>query len=77
MSAAQHPLGFIVSLTTEHFWFEAHGMTEEAANEALGAALTRHGEAMAIPPNWWEDYAESFETRAFIPGSATRDGSPV
>jgi hypothetical protein len=30
------PAGYILTLDTDHFSFEAHGRTEEEANEAMG-----------------------------------------
>lgn len=77
MSDAQHAAGYIVQLYTEHFTFEAHGVTEEEANEAMGRALKRHGEQYQLPVDWSDDYVGGFQTTPFRPGRATRDGTPL
>lgn len=77
MSAAQIPVGFIARLDTRHFSFEAHGLTEEQANEAMGRTLTAHGTQCGLSADWWEEYADGFTTTPFLPGVGTRDGSPL
>lgn len=67
--------GWIVTLETRHFSFEAHGSTEEEANEAMGRALARHAQQYRQPDDWWQEY--EFATRRFQPGTVTRDGEPI
>lgn len=67
--------GYIVTLETEHFVFEADGETEEQANEAMGRLLNRHRDQYALPDEWWSAY--DFNTRAFCPGVATRNGEAI
>lgn len=63
---------FIVTLETKNFTFEAHGYTEEEANEAMGVALTEHQRQYGLEPDWWSDY--DFATHRFEPGLAFRNG---
>ena len=63
---------FIVTMQTTHFFFEAHGYTEEEANEAMGAAITVHTKQYGLEADWWSDY--EFNTRRFEPGLCFRDG---
>lgn len=67
--------GYIVTLETRNFSFEAHGRTEEEANEAMGRTLTRHAAQYTLPADWWADY--EFATRLFRPGTAFRDGEAL
>ncbi|MGN5375831.1 hypothetical protein [Sphingomonas hankookensis] len=69
--------GYVVQLQTEHFRFEAHGWTEEEANELMGTLLTHHGRQYGLPADWADPYLDSFETIAFRPGWIARDGNPV
>jgi len=64
--------GYIVTLETEHFVFEADGVTEEEANEAMGRLLNIHRDQYYLSDEWWTDY--DFSTRKFVPGVATRNG---
>lgn len=75
MSAAQIPVGFILTLSTEHFEFEAYGITEEQASKALRATLAKHGKQCGLPRNWSDFYLDSVHTREFLPGFGRRDGS--
>lgn len=77
MSAAQTPAGYIVTLTTRHFHFEGHGVTEEEANEAMGRALVAHGRQMDLPNDWADPYLGEFQTTPFHPGASFRDGVPI
>lgn len=73
MSAAQQPVGFIVTLETRNFSFEAHGATEEQANETMGRLLRRHGQQYGLPSDWSDPYLDAFKTREFLPGVGFRD----
>jgi len=66
--------GFIVTLETDHFSFEAHGETEEEANEAMGRALKSHGKLYNLRDDWADPWLGCFETREFVPGASYRDG---
>lgn len=65
--------GYILTLETENFSFEAHGSTEEQAIEAMGAALAAHGKSYRLPDDWADPYLDGFKTREFVPGAYFRD----
>jgi hypothetical protein len=71
------PAGYILTLDTDHFSFEAHGRTEEEANEAMGRTLDAHGKQYRLPADWSDPYLDGFETRLFLPGVGTRDGEEI
>lgn len=77
MSDAQTPMGYIVTLDTRHFSFEAHGITETDANEAMGRTLAQHGRQYGLPDDWADEFLSGFETRPFLPGFGFRDGSAI
>jgi hypothetical protein len=72
---AMTPVAWVITYETSHFSFEGHGLTEEQANEALGRALTAHGERLGLPSDWWE--GDDFRTTAVIPGAGFRDGEMI
>lgn len=72
---AMMPAAWVVTYETSHFSFEGHGLTEEQANEALGRALTAHGERLGLASDWWE--GDDFRTTAVIPGAGFRDGEMI
>jgi hypothetical protein len=63
---------FIVTLETKNFSFEAHGYTEEEANEAMGVALNVHRDQYGLHDEWWSEY--DFQTHRFEPGLCFRNG---
>lgn len=75
MTDAMKPIAYVVFYDTTHFSFEGHGVTEEQANEALGRALTAHGERLGLASDWWE--GDDFRTVAVIPGAGFRDGEMI
>jgi hypothetical protein len=77
MSAAQIPVGFILTLETDHFYFEAHGTTEQDAIEAMGRALQAHGKAYRLRDDWSDPYLDGFKTRLFMPGAGFRDDEQI
>ena len=64
-------------LETDHFSFEAHGITEEQATEIMGHVLKKHGEQYRLPDNWSDPYLNWIETRLFTPGVGFRDGEEI
>lgn len=69
--------GFILTLETDHFSFEAHGETEEEAIEAMGRALNEHGRQYRLPRDWADPYLDGFKTREFTPGAGFRDDERI
>lgn len=69
--------GYILTLETEHFSFEAHGATEEQAIEAMGRALSAHGISYRLPDDWADPYLGEFKTREFQPGAGFRDDERI
>lgn len=65
--------GFILTLETRHFSFEAHGETEEQAIEAMGLTLQVHGKQYHLPEDWADPFLNDFKTREFMPGAGFRD----
>lgn len=72
---AMAPAAYVVIYDSQNFSFEGHGISEEQANEALGRALTAHGERLGLPADWWE--GDDFRTTAVIPGAGFRDGEMI
>lgn len=71
-------LGWIAELETRHFHFEAHGLTEEEANEAMGRLLDAHARQCGLRSDRWQNlYEGSFTTRHFMPGTGFRDGESL
>lgn len=77
MSAAQIPVGYILTLETRHFSFEAHGATEEDAIEAMGRTLQAHSKTYHLPDDWCKPYLGEFKTREFTPGAGFRDDARI
>lgn len=77
MSAAQIPVGYILTLETRHFSFEAHGITEEDAIEAIGRAMKVHARQYNLPEDWDTFYLDSFKTRKFTPGAGFRGDEQI
>lgn len=61
----------LLTLETEHFFFQALDATKEDAFSNLVMALNYHGEAMGLRSGWYRDY--DIEETWLEPGSAYRD----
>jgi hypothetical protein len=77
VSAAQIPAGFILTLETRHFSFEAHGLTEAQAVDAMKRLLREHGRQCGLPADWSDDFQDDIKTHKFAPGTGSRDGAEV
>jgi len=69
------PVGSIASLETRHWSFEAHGLDEAGAREAMKRLLDEHGRQCGLPKDWAEAYEVT--VRDFAPGTGCRDGMVV
>ncbi len=63
----------ILTLNTEHYYFQAAGEDDAEAKCALEMALTYHSEALSLDPKWWIGHydIERLEIRY---GECFRDG---
>lgn len=62
----------ILSVQTEHFYFEAIDRTAHDAHAVLREALRYHGETHGLPANWHLSY--DIDERCIQPGECHRDG---
>jgi hypothetical protein len=67
--------GAIATLETRHWSFEAHGLDEAGAREAMSRLLAEHGRQCSLPSDWSKEYEVA--VREFAPGTGCRDGMVV
>lgn len=76
------PMVVIAAISTQHFHFEACGLTRDEAMEALRKLLAEHGRQYSLRRNWiteaisakWKD---EVNFRTFSPGDGYRDGERI
>lgn len=76
------PMVVLASIHSQHFHFEACGLTRDEAMEALRKLLAEHGRQYSLKRNWmaqamgahWKD---DINFRSFCPGDGYRDGERI
>jgi hypothetical protein len=68
---------WLATLSTRHFNFEAAGLTEDEAREALAFGLVHHANQHSLDENWTFDMLNDASIRALNLGACTRDGNPL
>jgi aminoglycoside N3'-acetyltransferase len=68
---------WLATLATRHFDFEAVGVTEDAAREALAAGLAHHAEQHSLDQNWTFDMLNDANVRLLALGACYRDGTLI
>jgi hypothetical protein len=62
----------LLTIQTEHFYFQACGESGDQAGAALNNALQYHAEMYGLPENWHRAY--DIERLEIEPGECFRDG---